>query len=267
MQFSIVIPVYNEAGNVQPLLEEISRAVAGRDVCEIIVVDDGSDDDTPAVLHRTRAGCALLRVLRHQRCCGQSSALLSGVRAARAPWIVTLDGDGQNDPRDIPLLLERLEDTDQGGRRLMLTGNRVQRRDTWLRRWSSRIANGVRDCLLRDGTPDTGCGLKLFPRELFLSLPAFDHMHRFLPALMQRHGARVESVDVRHRPRRTGHSKYGIRNRPWAGVGALAGVVGLQAPRLAACATRPGPWSRLADTFGVYWLQRRPCAAAVEEEY
>ena len=135
MQFSIVIPVYNEAESVQPLLAEISRAVEGRDVCEIIVVDDGSDDDTPGVLHRTRAGCALLRVLRHQQRCGQSSALLSGVRAARAPWIVTLDGDGQNDPRDIPLLLQRLEGV-EGEHRLMLIGHRVQRRDTLLRRWS-----------------------------------------------------------------------------------------------------------------------------------
>jgi dolichol-phosphate mannosyltransferase len=228
MRFSIVIPVYNEAGNVRPLLAEISRAVDGQGDCEVIVVDDGSNDDTPAQLRGASAAPAGLHVLRHQRRCGQSSALLTGVQAARAPWILTLDGDGQNDPRDIPLLLGRLSDADERAGRLMLIGHRVQRHDSLLRRWSSRIANRVRDALLKDGTPDTGCGLKLFPRDLFLSLPAFDHMHRFLPALMQRQGARVESVPVRHRPRRSGQSKYGIRNRLWVGLVDLLGVMWLQ---------------------------------------
>jgi dolichol-phosphate mannosyltransferase len=267
MQFSIVIPVYNEAGNLQPLLAEISRAVDGRGACEIIVVDDGSDDGTIAELRRARSEQASLRVLRHQQRYGQSSALLTGVRAARAPWIVTLDGDGQNDPRDIALLLERLNAAGASAGGLMLIGHRVQRRDTRLRRWSSRIANRVRDRLLGDGTPDTGCGLKLFPRDLFLSLPAFDHMHRFLPALMQRQGARVESVAVRHRPRRKGQSKYGIRNRLWVGLVDIAGVMWLQRRRLNQAVRAPHPLSRLADALGVYWLQRRPCAGSVEEEY
>lgn len=267
MQFSVVIPVYNEAGNLQPLLAEIARAVQGRGAREIIVVDDGSDDETAAELRRARGECALLRVLRHQQRCGQSSALLSGVRAAQAPWIVTLDGDGQNHPQDIVSLLERLAAADPAPGGLMLVGHRVQRRDTWLRRWSSRVANRVRDRLLNDGTPDTGCGLKLFPRELFLSLPAFDHMHRFLPALMQRQGARVESVAVRHRPRYQGQSKYGIRNRLWVGLVDIAGVMWLQRRRLDQPARRPALFSGLADTLGVYWLQRRSCAASVEEEF
>ena len=266
MEFSIVVPVCNEAGNVLPLLREITRALTGRGAYEVICVDDGSDDATAAELRRGRADFPVLRVLRHRRRCGQSGALLTGVRAARADWIVTLDGDGQNDPADILLFLERL--AEEGGRaqELMLVGYRGRRRDNWLRRWSSRIANAVRSRLLNDGIPDTGCGLKLFPRELFLSLPAFDHMHRFLPALVQRQGARVVSVPVRHRARRRGKSKYGVQNRLWVGMVDMAGVMWLQRRRIGHAIRRDGLLSRFGDGLGVYWLQRRPCAVPAEEE-
>jgi dolichol-phosphate mannosyltransferase len=152
----------------------------------------------------------------------------SGVRAARAQWIATLDGDGQNDPADLPRLIAARGDAANEGVMLFM-GNRVTRRDTWLRRLSSRIANGVRAGLLGDGTPDTGCGIKLFHRETFLSLPAFDHMHRFLPALFQRAGSRVVSVPVNHRERTRGRSKYGVHNRLWVGIVDLFGVMWLKA--------------------------------------
>ena len=266
MQFSIVVPVYNEAANVLPLVREISHALAGSSDWELIYVDDGSDDDTSAELRRAGTLCPALRVIRHRRRSGQSSALLNGVRAARAPWVVTLDGDGQNDPLDIPCLLERLTE-DFGPGAVMFAGHRTVRHDNWLRRWSSRIANAVRGHLLRDGTPDTGCGLKLFPRELFLALPAFDHMHRFLPALMQRQGARVESVPVRHRPRQRGQSKYGVQNRLWVGLVDLVGVMWLQRRRLDDAIRRDGMLARLADRFGVYWLGRRSCSTMPEEDF
>jgi len=266
MQFSIVIPVHNEAGNVQPLVAEISRAMEGAGDYEIIYVDDGSDDATSRELHDARRRWPSLRVLRHRRRSGQSGALLSGVGAARAPWIITLDGDGQNDPADVPLLIARLGARDPLHQPRMLVGHRTRRRDNALRRWSSRIANAVRSRLLQDGTPDTGCGLKLFPRHAFLSLPAFDHMHRFIPALMQRQGVAVESIPVRHRPRCQGKSKYGLHNRLWAGLVDMAGVMWLQRRCLKGGPAADGRLARLGDTLGVYWLQRRPCAAVPEEE-
>jgi dolichol-phosphate mannosyltransferase len=259
MEFSIIVPVYNEAGNVRPLLTEITRVVQGLGVFEVLYVDDGSDDGTSGELRRALDVFPALRVLHHRSRSGQSSALLTGVRAARAPWIITLDGDGQNDPTDIPLLLERLGVESERGGELMLVGYRSRRCDNWLRRWSSRIANAVRS---------TGCGLKLFPRDLFLSLPVFDHMHRFLPALMQRQGARVLSVKVHHRARQHGESKYGVHNRLWVGLVDMAGVMWLQRRRIGQSPPeRDGVWSRLGDGLGVYWLQRRPCTALVEEEH
>ena len=266
MRFSIVVPVYNEAGNVRPLLSEISRAVRGTGACEVIYVDDGSDDGTRVELRRALADFPALRVLHHPLRSGQSSALLTGVRAARAPWVVTLDGDGQNDPADIHLLLKRLQEDKGPAEDLMLVGHRTRRQDKRIRCWSSRIANLVRSGLLRDGTPDTGCGLKLFPRDLLLSVPAFDHMHRFLPALVQRQGARVVSVPVRHRARRRGVSKYGIRNRLWVGLVDMAGVMWLQRRRLGRSVRRDGVLSRIEDELGVYWLRRRPCTVLAEEE-
>ena len=267
MEFSIVIPVYNEAGNVRPLLTEITRALQGLGAWEVIYVDDGSDDDTALELDRGMAVFPALRVLRHQSRSGQSSALLTGVRAATAPWIITLDGDGQNDPADIPLLLERLAAEQASAGETVLVGHRARRCDNRVRRWSSRIANAVRSRLLNDETPDTGCGLKLFSRDLFLSLPAFDHMHRFLPALMQRQGACVISVPVHHRARQCGESKYGVHNRLWVGLVDMAGVMWLQRRRIGQPVfKRESLLSRMGDVLGVYWLQRRHCNASVRED-
>jgi dolichol-phosphate mannosyltransferase len=266
MEFSIVVPVYNEAGNIRPLVEEICAAMAGRDGWELLYVNDGSDDGTRGELYRAHADCAALRVLHHARQSGQSSALLTGVRAARAPWIITLDGDGQNDPADIPLMIDRLHLENASPTGIMLAGHRTRRRDNWLKRVSSRVANAVRSRLLKDSTPDTGCGLKLFPRELFIALPAFDHMHRFLPALMQRQGAHVLSVPVRHRPREHGVSKYGIHNRLWVGLIDMAGVMWLQHRRLGQGGNPDSLCAQICDGFGVSWLQRRPCIADAKEE-
>ena len=238
MDLSVVIPVHNEAENIQPLVDEIVAALDGRYDYEIVYVDDGSTDDTLERLRAARAGCPRLRILRHARGCGQSTAIRTGVRAARAPVIATLDGDGQNDPADIPGLVERLRQADPGERLWLVAGWRQRRQDDWLRRISSKVANGVRSRLLGDATPDTGCGLKVFPREVFLELPYFDHMHRFLPALVQRAGGRVVSVPVHHRPRERGTSKYGVGNRLWVGI---------------------------VDLFGVRWLQRRACLPEVGE--
>jgi len=219
-----VIPVCNEAENVGPLAAEIHAALAAYRPAEIIFVDDGSTDDTVAKLVAARDGIPDLRVIRHDRRAGQSTAVCTGVRSARAEWIATLDGDGQNDPADLPRLLEA-HSGDPDLR--LIIGNRTTRRDTWLRRLSSRVANGVRGRMLRDGTPDTGCGIKVFHRETFLDLPRFDHMHRFLPALFQRTGAKVISVPVAHRPRTRGNSKYGLHNRLWVGIVDLFGVMWL----------------------------------------
>jgi glycosyltransferase involved in cell wall biosynthesis len=266
MEFSIVVPVYNEAGNIRPLVEEICAAMAGRKGWELIYVNDGSDDGTRGELYQAHADCAQLRVLQHARRSGQSSALLTGVRAAQAHWIITLDGDGQNDPADIPLLIDRLRLENASPTGIMLAGHRTCRRDSLLKRLSSRIANAVRGRLLKDATPDTGCGLKLFPRGLFLALPVFDHMHRFLPALMQRQGAHVLSVPVRHRSRECGVSKYGIHNRLWVGLVDMAGVMWLQHRRLGHGGNPDSLCAQICDGFGVSWLQRRTCIADAKEE-
>jgi dolichol-phosphate mannosyltransferase len=228
-EISVVVPVCNEAENVEPLAREIVAALRGRVPFEMIFVDDGSSDATAEMARRARAaGLDELRLLRHSERRGQSAAVHSGVRAARAAWIATLDGDGQNDPRDLVNLLAARNDP-QSAQVLLFMGNRTTRRDTWLRRLSSRVANGVRGGLLGDGTPDTGCGIKLFQREAFLQLPAFDHMHRFLPALFQRAGSRVVSIPVNHRSRTHGRSKYGLHNRLWVGIVDLFGVMWLRA--------------------------------------
>ncbi len=237
---SVVVPVCNEAENVGPLAAEIVAALATRYGYEILFVDDGSTDGTAAAVLTARTQLsAPIRLLRHAQRSGQSAAVCSGVRVALAPWIATLDGDGKNDPADIPALLAAMENA-RDERLSLVMGNRTTRRDTWLRRFSSRIANGVRGRMLRDGTPDTGCGIKVFRRALFLELPRFDHMHRFLPALFQRAGSRVISVPVGHRPRTAGRSKYGLHNRLWVGI---------------------------VDLFGVMWLIRRhpPPVASAEE--
>jgi dolichol-phosphate mannosyltransferase len=224
---SVVIPVCNEQDNVLPLAREIHAALAGRYRFETIFVDDGSDDGTAHAVRAARAaGMPEIRLFRHAVRSGQSAAVATGVRGARAPWIATLDGDGQNDPADIPKLLEAARSATSPRLKLVM-GNRTTRRDTWLRRLSSRVANGVRGGLLRDGTPDTGCGIKVFDRAVFMDMPRFDHMHRFMPALYQREGYEVVSVPVNHRERTRGKSKYGLHNRLWVGIVDLFGVMWL----------------------------------------
>lgn len=216
---SVVVPVRNEAPNIAPLVAEIRAALAGH-AHEIVYVDDGSTDATPAEL-----AASGVRWLRHRESCGQSAAVITGVKAARGTWIATLDGDGQNDPADIPRMLERA--LAHGGA-LLVAGHRVNRRDTVTKRLTSRFANRFRAWLLRDATPDTGCGLKVFPRALFLELPHFDHMHRYLPALALRQGAEVVSEPVNHRPRTRGVSNYGTIDRLMVAFLDLVGVAWLQ---------------------------------------
>lgn len=242
-ELSVVVPVKNEEENIFPLVSEIHAALDGRLPFEIIYVDDGSDDRTPQVLRETQTAFPMLRVVRHRASCGQSQAVASGVRAARGAWIATLDGDGQNDPADIPAMLDRRAELAAAGgvdmALVMIAGHRQKRHDTWFRRLSSKVANGVRSGMLGDSTPDSGCGLKVFARDTFLRFPRFDHMHRFLPALMIREGGRVESVRVNHRARERGTSKYGLWNRLWVGI---------------------------VDLFGVWWLQRRARNPVIEHQ-
>jgi dolichol-phosphate mannosyltransferase len=247
LEISIVIPVYNEEANIQPLVAEIAHAFKDREY-EIILVDDCSDDGTWALLRRLRAENPRLRAIRHSRRCGQSTAIYGGVKAARAAVVGTLDGDGQNDPSDLDALLHALRQANNDARSgasngaglevAMVAGWRTQRKDSAVKLMSSRIANSVRRNLLRDGTPDTGCGIKVFYRDVFISLPYFDHMHRFLPALVQRTGRTVISVPVKHRARLRGKSKYGVWNRLWVGI---------------------------VDLLGVAWLIRRSHRPSVEE--
>ncbi len=223
-QLSIVIPVCNEEESIGALLEEIDQVVDSAINYEIVVVDDGSQDRTLSVLHDLKQSLQQLRVIRHLQNSGQSTAIRTGIKQARAEWIATLDGDGQNDPADIPKLYRKLVDEEQGDERLVVAGHRKKRQDHWFRSFYSRIANRIRANLLRDETPDTGCGLKVFSRERFLDLPYFDHMHRYIPALFIRQGGRVISVEVNHRPREQGSSKYGFHNRFWVGISDLLGV-------------------------------------------
>ena len=230
LSLSVVIPVKDERANIAPLAAEIVAALDGRCTFEAIFVDDGSSDGTDDEIHHAIARHAgHVRGIRLARNCGQSTAVHRGVGAARYPWVATLDGDGQNPPAEINRLLAALQNSGSDPL-LLVAGCWLQRNDDWIRRLSSRVANGVRRRMLRDDTPDTGCGLKLFARDTFLQLPYFDHMHRFLPALYQRLGGRVCCVEVNHRPRAAGRSKYGIHNRLWVGI---------------------------VDLFGVAWLQRR----------
>lgn len=225
---SIVVPVCNEEANVEPLADEIASAMSGI-TFEILFVDDGSTDRTADAVRRARGHIPQIRLLRHSRRSGQSAAVHSGVQNARSEWIATLDGDGQNDPADIPRLEAARREFRHANVKL-IAGHRVARRDTAMRRMQARVANGVRKRLLGDRTPDTGCGLKLMHRATFLELPRFDHMHRFLPALFLRAGSQVVSVPVNHRARSSGVSKYGLFDRLWVGI---------------------------VDLFGVLWLARR----------
>lgn len=227
MKISVVVPVHNETDNVDALIAEIHQALNQQEAYEMIFVDDGSTDDTADKLVQAMSNYPALRVLKHQRSCGQSRAVHSGVTAAQYPWIATLDGDGQNDPADIPNLVAAFEK--QNNPQLwMLAGFRHQRNDTGWRRFSSKFANSIRQAILHDATPDTGCGLKLFRRDKFLALPYFDHIHRFLPALVQMAGGEVISVKVNHRSRHFGQSKYGTLDRLMVGIVDILGVVWLK---------------------------------------
>ena len=222
---SVVVPAFNEQDNVAPLVREILAALRGHVAFEIVFVDDHSDDGTLAALQALRAEVPELRVLQHVARSGQSAAIRNGVKAARGAWIATLDGDGQNDPADIPKLLA---ERDAAAPEVKLfAGWRVERQDSGSKRRASRWANAIRARMLGDDTPDTGCGIKLFEREAFLDLPWFDHMHRYLPALVQRAGWRTVSVPVRHRPRTAGVSKYNNLNRALVGISDLRGVAWL----------------------------------------
>ena len=227
MDLSVVIPVCNEEESIGVLIEEITQALVQKYQHEIIVVDDGSTDKTLEVLSKIKKDLPTLRVIKHLQNSGQSTAVRTGVQYANSNWIATLDGDGQNDPADIPNLYNELvsQNLDPW---LVVAGYRKKRKDTWLKRMSSKYANSIRDRLLRDGTPDTGCGLKVFSRDNFLALPYFDHMHRYIPALFQRQGGRVVSVEVNHRYRMQGTSKYGFHNRLWVGIVDILGVRWLQ---------------------------------------
>jgi glycosyltransferase involved in cell wall biosynthesis len=219
---SIVVPVRNEAENIAPLIEEIAGALDGRWVYEIIYVNDGSTDATGEQLLAAMTQRGHVRQLRHARSTGQSAAVRSGVRAARGAIVATLDGDGQNNPAFLPDLVSAIE---KGGERVGLAaGQRVGRKDTGFKKFQSRVANRVRNAILHDGTRDTGCGLKAFRREVFLMMPYFDGLHRFLPALMRREGYEIAYVDVIDRPRRSGVSNYGFFDRLWIGIMDLAGV-------------------------------------------
>jgi glycosyltransferase involved in cell wall biosynthesis len=219
---SIVVPVRNEAENIVPLIAEIITALDGRWAHEIIYVNDGSTDATAERLATIMAKQDNVRHIRHERSSGQSAAVRSGVRAARGAIVATLDGDGQNDPAFLPDLISAIE---RGGDRVGLAaGQRIGRKDTGFKKIQSRIANGVRGAILRDGTRDTGCGLKAFRRHVFLMMPYFDGLHRFLPALMRREGYEIAYVDVIDRPRRSGVSNYGFFDRLWIGIMDIAGV-------------------------------------------
>jgi dolichol-phosphate mannosyltransferase len=234
--YSIVVPVLNESGNVLPLIDETVAAMdglKGAPSYEIIYVDDGSSDGTAKELDTATDSQKGLRILRHEKTCGQSQALLTGVSAASGAWIITLDGDGQNDPADIPKLIEQRNRSvlaEPGyAERFLYIGHRRLRHDSLARKYQSWLANDIRGWLLGDHTPDSGCGLKLFRRDVFLTLPRFDALHRFLPALFIRAGGRAVSVPVAHRPRKYGQSKYGFWRRLGVGVIDLLGVAWLSA--------------------------------------
>ena len=226
--YSIVIPFYNEEGNVAELLREVDRAMSAYGNHEIIAVNDGSTDETLSQLKQAMENYDRLRVVTHTENKGQSAAICAGFDLARGDWVVTMDGEGQNDPADIPSLLSLIEGCNRHKTPDLICGNRQQRQDNWIRRLSSSIANKIRSSLLGDATPDTGCGLKIIRRSSFDALPRFDHMHRFLPALVRRDGGLTISILVSHRPRIRGPSKYGVWNRLGVGITDLIGVLWLK---------------------------------------
>ena len=238
---TVVVPILNEEENIAPLLAEIAQAAQTVPISEIVYVDDGSADNSLSILQSLRAQYPSLRVVRHSKRSGQSAAIWTGVKSAGNDLIVTLDGDGQNNPADIALLYKAYKDNEKNFSKLMIAGERQKRNDVWIKRISSRLANRIRSGLLHDNTRDTGCSLKLYRRKDYLALPYFDHMHRFLPALMQRDNVRVLHVPVSHRPREHGVSKYGTFDRLAVGI---------------------------SDLWGVWWLLKRPFAhPEVMEDY
>ncbi len=224
-EFSVVVPVFNERDNVTPLVNEIVVALRGKYSFEIVYVDDQSKDDSLQVLKDLMTSVPELRVVQHIKQSGQSTAVRNGVKAARGQWIATLDGDGQNDPADIPKLIDARNNAAPEIK--LFAGWRVNRKDTGSKRWASKIANSIRSSFLKDETPDTGCGIKLFERAVFMDLPYFDHMHRYLPALVKRAGFQSISVPVNHRERGSGVSKYNNIGRAWVGLKDLRGVAWL----------------------------------------
>ena len=226
-EISVVIPARNEAENIGALVDGIVAALAGSPDFEVIVVDDGSTDATADAVRARGASDARIRVLSHPRSAGQSAAVHSGVRAARGRLVCTLDGDGQNPPEELPRLLAPLLAPDAPAALALVAGQRVGRQDTLSKKLASRFANRLRGALLKDGTRDTGCGLKAFRREVFLTLPYFDHMHRYLPALFKRDGWQIAHVDVTHRARGGGRSNYSNFQRALVGMVDLLGVMWL----------------------------------------
>jgi dolichol-phosphate mannosyltransferase len=224
-EFSVVVPVFNERDNITPLVNEIVAALRGKHSFEIVYVDDQSKDDSFQVLKDLMGSVPELRVVQHIKQSGQSTAVRNGVKASRGLWIATLDGDGQNDPADIPKLIEARNNAAPEIK--LFAGWRVNRKDTGSKRWASKIANSIRASFLKDETPDTGCGIKLFERAVFMDLPYFDHMHRYLPALVKRAGFQSVSVPVNHRERGSGVSKYNNLGRAWVGLKDLRGVAWL----------------------------------------
>ena len=235
---SIVAPAYEEAANLPALVHSVAEAFSAHDPWELIVVDDGSGDDSVAVLAALQKESSHLRVVRHMAQRGQSAAMCIGADAARYAWLGFLDADGQNDPADLARLYEEMIAANAGAPGMMM-GHRHKRQDSWITKLSSHVANSVRAALLRDHTPDTGCSLKVLARRDFIALPRFDHMHRFLPALLLRQGLHTVSRPVAHYPRRAGRSKYGLGDRLWVGI---------------------------ADLLGVWWLCRRRFSPGTSEE-
>lgn len=225
---TVLIPVRDEAGNLIPLVGEVRAALDGVIAFEIVFVDDGSTDGSGEEMARL-AAAEDIALVRHPKSLGKSRALITGARLARAPVIVTIDGDLQDDPADIPKFWAHfVKDRQDPDLNLVVSGWRRNRKDSRWKWLVSRFANGIRGALLSDKTPDSGCGFKMFPRDKFLDLPHFDNMHRFLPALFRKRGLRLETQDVHHRPRARGKSKYGTWDRAWAGFWDLMGVIWLQ---------------------------------------
>jgi len=227
MDLSVVVPIFNEEENIEELVHEITHSLEDINF-EIIVVDDKSSDGSLQILQKIKKTNARLRVVKHSRNYGQSFAVRSGIKHAKSEWIATLDGDGQNDPNDIPNLYRALIKNNTSENKVLIAGHRVKRKDSWLKKFSSKYANKLRSKVLKDQVPDTGCGLKLFPRDFFLDLPSFNHMHRYIPALFISRGGKVLSIEVNHRPRVKGSSKYGFNNRFWVGIKDILGVRWLQ---------------------------------------